>query len=32
VLNAYAGDKISAEKVIKTLDEQKVADVVNTAA
>ncbi len=26
VLNAYAGDKISAEKVVKTLSEQKVAD------
>jgi acetyl-CoA decarbonylase/synthase complex subunit gamma len=26
VLNAYAGDKISPEKVVKTLDEQKVAD------
>jgi acetyl-CoA decarbonylase/synthase complex subunit gamma len=26
VLNAYAGDKISAEKVVKTIDEQKVAD------
>jgi acetyl-CoA decarbonylase/synthase complex subunit gamma len=26
VLNAYAGDKISPEKVIKTLDAQKVAD------
>ncbi len=26
VLNAYAGDKISAETVVKTLDEQKVAD------
>jgi len=26
VLNAYAGDKISAEKVVKTLDAQKVAD------
>ena len=26
VLNAYAGDKISAEKVIKTLQELKVAD------
>ncbi|MBD3308453.1 acetyl-CoA decarbonylase/synthase complex subunit gamma [candidate division KSB3 bacterium] len=26
VLNAYAGDKISAEKVVKTLQEQKVAD------
>lgn len=26
VLNAYAGDKISAEKVIKALQDQKVAD------
>ena len=26
VLNAYAGDKISAEKVVNTLSEQKVAD------
>lgn len=26
VLNAYAGDKISAEKVVKTLEAQKVAD------
>jgi acetyl-CoA decarbonylase/synthase complex subunit gamma len=26
VLNAYAGDKISAEKVVKTLDAQKVAE------
>ena len=26
VLNAYAGDKISPEKVVKTLDVQKVAD------
>ena len=26
VLNAYAGDKISAETVVKTLEEQKVAD------
>ena len=26
VLNAYAGDKISAEKVVKTLKEQKVAE------
>ena len=26
VLNAYAGDKISAEKVVKTLDEQGAAD------
>lgn len=26
VLNAYAGDKISPELVVKTLDEQKVAD------
>jgi acetyl-CoA decarbonylase/synthase complex subunit gamma len=26
VLNAYAGDKISPEKVVKALDEQKVAD------
>ncbi len=26
VLNAYAGDKISAEKVVKTIAEQKVAD------
>ncbi|MBF0430712.1 MAG: acetyl-CoA decarbonylase/synthase complex subunit gamma [Fibrobacteria bacterium] len=26
VLNAYAGDKISAEKVVKTLQEQGVAD------
>jgi len=26
VLNAYAGDKISAEKVVKTLSEQKVSD------
>jgi acetyl-CoA decarbonylase/synthase complex subunit gamma len=26
VLNAYAGDKISAEKVVKTLQDQKVAD------
>jgi acetyl-CoA decarbonylase/synthase complex subunit gamma len=26
VLNAYAGDKISAEKVVKTLQEQKVAE------
>jgi acetyl-CoA decarbonylase/synthase complex subunit gamma len=26
VLNAYAGDKISAEKVVKTLNEQKVLD------
>jgi acetyl-CoA decarbonylase/synthase complex subunit gamma len=26
VLNAYAGDKISAEQVVKTLDEQKVAE------
>ncbi len=26
VLNAYAGDKISAEKVVKTLKDQKVAD------
>lgn len=26
VLNAYAGDKISAEKVVKTLTEQKVAE------
>ena len=29
VLNAYAGDKISAEKVIKTLEEQKVTEKVN---
>ena len=29
VLNAYAGDKISAEKVVKTLVEQGVADKVN---
>ncbi len=29
VLNAYAGDKISAEKVVKTLQEQKVAEKVN---
>lgn len=29
VLNAYAGDKISAEKVIKTLLEQKVAEKVS---
>lgn len=26
VLNAYAGDKLSAEKVVKALDAQKVAD------
>ena len=26
VLNAYAGDKISAEKVVKAIDELKVAD------
>lgn len=26
VLNAYAGDKLSAEKVVKTLQEQKVAE------
>jgi acetyl-CoA decarbonylase/synthase complex subunit gamma len=26
VLNAYAGDKISAEKVVKTISEQKVSD------
>ena len=26
VLNAYAGDKVSAEKVIKTIEAQKVAD------
>jgi acetyl-CoA decarbonylase/synthase complex subunit gamma len=26
VLNAYAGDKISAEKVVKTVTEQKVSD------
>jgi acetyl-CoA decarbonylase/synthase complex subunit gamma len=26
VLNAYAGDKISAEKVIKTLNDQKVKE------
>ncbi len=26
VLNAYAGDKISAEKVVKTLQDQKVAE------
>jgi len=26
VLNAYAGDKISAEKVVKAIDEQKVAE------
>ena len=26
VLNAYAGDKISPEKVVKTLEEQKIAD------
>ena len=26
VLNAYAGDKLSPEKVVKTLEEQKVAD------
>ena len=26
VLNAYAGDKISAEKVVKTLQEQKVSE------
>jgi acetyl-CoA decarbonylase/synthase complex subunit gamma len=26
VLNAYAGDKLSPEKVVKTLQEQKVAD------
>lgn len=26
VLNAYAGDKISAEKVVKTLQDQKVSD------
>ncbi len=26
VLNAYAGDKISAEKVVKTLKEQKIAE------
>jgi acetyl-CoA decarbonylase/synthase complex subunit gamma len=26
VLNAYAGDKISAEKVVKTIDAQKVAE------
>jgi acetyl-CoA decarbonylase/synthase complex subunit gamma len=26
VLNSYAGDKISPEKVVKALDEQKVAD------
>lgn len=26
VLNAYAGDKISADKVVKTLNEQKVAE------
>ena len=26
VLNAYAGDKLSAEKVVKTLQEQGVAD------
>ena len=29
VLNAFAGDKISAEKVVKTLDEQGVAGKVN---
>jgi acetyl-CoA decarbonylase/synthase complex subunit gamma len=29
VLNAYAGDKISAEKVVKTMAEQKVAEKVN---
>jgi len=29
VLNAYAGDKISTEKIIKTLTEQKVAEKVN---
>jgi len=26
VLNAYAGDKISAEKVVKTLNDQKVKE------
>jgi acetyl-CoA decarbonylase/synthase complex subunit gamma len=26
VLNSYAGDKISPEKVVKTLEEQKAAD------
>jgi len=26
VLNAYAGDKISAEKIVKTLEDQKVAE------
>ncbi|MCK5569028.1 MAG: acetyl-CoA decarbonylase/synthase complex subunit gamma, partial [Spirochaetes bacterium] len=26
VLNAYAGDKLSAEKVVKTIDEQKVIE------
>jgi acetyl-CoA decarbonylase/synthase complex subunit gamma len=26
VLNSYAGDKISAEKVVKTIKEQKVAE------
>lgn len=26
VLNAYAGDKISPEKIVKTLDDQKVAE------
>jgi acetyl-CoA decarbonylase/synthase complex subunit gamma len=26
VLNAYAGDKLSPEKVVKTLQEQKVAE------
>jgi acetyl-CoA decarbonylase/synthase complex subunit gamma len=29
VLNAYAGDKISAEKVVKTLQDQKVLERVN---
>lgn len=29
VLNAYAGDKLSAEKVVKTLEAQKVAEKVN---
>lgn len=29
VLNAYAGDKISAEKVVKAIQDQKVADKVN---
>ena len=29
VLNAYAGDKISAEKIVNTLTEQKIAEKVN---